>query len=64
MNIHVIINIHLHSDDFNRVVLSEIPDVEHSHYINASYVDVSTFVINNCDVIIMVVHYIEGLWEK
>ncbi len=43
MNIHVIINIHLHSDDFNRVVLSEIPDVEHSHYINASYVDVSTY---------------------
>ena len=43
MNIHVIINIHLHSDDFNRVVLSEIPDVEHSDYINASYVDVSTY---------------------
>ena len=29
------------SDDFNRVMLSEIPDVEHSDYINASYVDVS-----------------------
>ena len=29
------------SDDFNRVVLSKIPDVEHSDYVNASYVDVS-----------------------
>ncbi len=43
MNIHIIINIHMHSDDFNRVVLSEIPDVERSDYINASYVDVSTY---------------------
>ena len=42
-NILIIINIHLNSDDFNRVVLSEIPDVEHSDYINASYVDVSTY---------------------
>jgi hypothetical protein len=27
-------------DDFNRVVLKELPGVEHSDYINASYVDV------------------------
>ena len=33
----------LSSDDFNRVILSEIPDIEHSDYINASYVDVSTY---------------------
>ena len=28
-------------DDFNRVVLSALPDVKHSDYINASYADVS-----------------------
>ena len=30
-------------DDFNRVVLSTLPDVKYSDYINASYVDVSKF---------------------
>ena len=29
------------ADNFNRVVLKEIPGEEHSYYINASYVDVS-----------------------
>ncbi len=29
-------------DDFNRVVLSALLDVDNSDYINASYVDVST----------------------
>ena len=28
-------------DDFNRVVLSTLPEVKYSDYINASYVDVS-----------------------
>ena len=35
------INLFLCLDDNNRVVLSNIPDVEHSDYINASYIDVS-----------------------
>lgn len=30
------------SDDYNRVVLDQLPDVPDSDYINASYVDVST----------------------
>lgn len=29
------------SDDYNRVVLDQLPDVPDSDYINASYVDVS-----------------------
>ncbi len=40
MNTHIIINIQIHSDDSNHVLLSEIPDVD---YINASYVDVSIY---------------------
>ena len=28
-------------DDYNRVVLKTTPEVEHSDYINASYIDVS-----------------------
>jgi hypothetical protein len=30
-------------DDFNRVVLKELPGVEYSDYINASYVDVRRY---------------------
>lgn len=32
------------SDDYNRVVLDQLPDVPDSDYINASYVDVSIYI--------------------
>lgn len=32
------------SDDYNRVVLDQLPDVPDSDYINASYVDVSNII--------------------
>lgn len=32
------------TDDYNRVVLETIPDVPSSDYINASHVDVSSFI--------------------
>ncbi len=31
----------IYSDDFNRVILKTIPEVDNSDYVNASYVDVS-----------------------
>ena len=43
----LIINLFLCLDDNNRVVLSNIPDVEHSDYINASYIDVSQHFLLN-----------------
>jgi protein tyrosine phosphatase len=35
------------SDDYNRVVLDQLPDVPDSDYINASYVDVSIHTQHN-----------------
>ena len=37
-------------DDCNRIKLREIPDVEGSDYINASYMDVSFFVMYSISV--------------
>jgi hypothetical protein len=41
VNILLLFGVLCYADDFNRVVLKEIPEVEHSDYINASYVDVN-----------------------
>ena len=49
LNIHIFIIqqiCHMCTDDFNRIVLSTVPNVDNSDYINASYVDVSSVHLN------------------
>ena len=47
------------SDDFNRVVLKTLPKVEHSDYINASYVDVRGSLLE----LDLNTHYCYGLYR-